>query len=194
MNAIMVLMQVGHEGDWTDRGLPELVTGYDRSAGPVAAGAGWMFDTGQSPVGDEWRLLVWTDLSNGAWQLDKPSAIVTPELYRAAVADRGTFRITGPSRRRPGLAPGPTTNKVRADQMDLGDRILVTADRRNAVGRPIGSWFVADRIEDNAVAVRITGTVIATSRDGQDMIAFRTPIGLIDAVLVSQPVIPVDEE
>jgi hypothetical protein len=37
VDTMMVLMQVGRDGDWTDRGVPEVVTGYDRGPGPIAA-------------------------------------------------------------------------------------------------------------------------------------------------------------
>lgn len=193
MDTIMVLMQVGHEGDWSNRGLPEVVTGYDRSPSPVAAGAEWMFDTQPAPIGDQWRLLVWSDVRQGSWDVAHPDAVVTPADYRAAIAERGLGRARSQGRRSK-LSVSPILRKVRAEAMELGDRVLVTTDKRNTpVPASSGPWFVADRLEDGCVAARITRLSV-TSYSDKDALTFWTPIGQIDRIPPAQPVIPVDEE
>lgn len=190
MDAILVLMQVGHEGDWSDRGVPEVVTGYDRSSSPAAAGAEWMFDTHSSPVGNDWRLLVWANVRTGSWSIENPDTVVTPAIYRAAVADRGAGR----QRRRPKLQPAPVTSKVRADQVDVGDLVLVTQDRRNSTVRgSSGPWFVANEVTENCVAARVKGHRVLT-RNQRDIITLVTPLGEIDQLPAGQPVIPVNED
>lgn len=193
VDAILVLMQVGHPGDWSDRGVPEVVTGYDRAASPAAAGAAWMFDHHPSPVGDDWRLLVWTDVRNGSWHHDKPDAVVTPSLYRAAIADRGLSREHS-RRRRPKLQPQTITNKVRVDQMEIGDIVLVTQDRQNtAVASTGGPWYIANRIDDGCVAARVKGVGVTTRNTG-NTITLNTALGNIGELPPGQPVIPVDED
>lgn len=193
MDAILVLMQVGHPGDWSDRGVPEVVTGYDRAADPAAAGAEWMFDHHPSPVGDDWRLLVWTDVRDGAWHHDKPDAVVTPSVYRASVAGRGLGRERS-RRRRPRLQPQPVTHKIRADQMEIGDMVLVTQDRRNtAVPSTGGPWYLANRIDAGCVAARVRG-IGETTRDKNITITLSTALGDIGELPPGQPVIPVDED
>lgn len=192
MDTILVLMQVGRGHDWTDRGLPELVNGYDRSGSPMTAGAEWMFDTHPAPIGDDWRLLVWTDIRNGTWHRDKPDAVVTPADYRAAIADRGLSRSHA-RRRRPRLE-ATVTLKRRAWEMELGDMVLVTTDKNNTtLPASTGPWYVADRTEPGCVAARISGEEVLTRGD-QEMISWRTPIGLVDRIPPMHPVIPVRPE
>ncbi len=193
MDAILVLMQVGHPGDWSDRGVPEVVTGYDRLTDPEKAGAEWMFDHHPSPVGDDWRLLVWTDVRDGAWDHDKPDAVVTPSLYRAAIAERGLGSARS-RRRRPKLQPQPITQKVRVDQMEIGDMVLATQDRHNTpVPGTGGPWYIADRIDDGCVAARISG-VGRTERAEDTSVTLYTALGTIGELPSGQPVIPVDED
>lgn len=193
MDAIMVLMQVGQPGDWTDRGVPEVVAGYDRAAGPVEAGAEWMFDHYPTPIGDNWRLLVWVDVRGKDWHYDNPDGVVTPALYRAAIADRGG-RGAHSRRRRPKLQPAPITHKVRVDQVGIGDMVLITKNRRNAAAPSTGGpWYVADRVETDCVAARIRGVGV-TTRDNGDTIMLRTALGDIGELPGKQPVIPVGED
>ncbi len=192
MDAIMVLMQVGHPGDWSDRGVPAVVTGYGHAAGPIEAGAEWMFDHHPSPVGDDWRLLVWTDVRSGAWHHDKPDVVVTPALYRAAIAGRGLSRERS-RRRHPTLKPQPITHKIRVDQLDIGDRVLVTQDRQNtAVPSAGGPWYLANQIDEGCVAAGIRQIGITTRSDNQT-ITLKTALGDIGELPLGQPVIPVDE-
>jgi hypothetical protein len=188
VDTMMVLMQVGRDGDWTDRGVPEVVTGYDRGPGPIAAAAEWMFDSQPGVIGDDWRLLVWTDVRGGAWDRDKPDAVLTGPLYRAAIAERHLR----PSRmRRARIAP--VTTKIRAAQVELGMQVLVTRDRRNAAVAGPGPWYLADRIEPDCAAARINGRAVLT-RGGRDIITFRTNIGEIGGNSSGVTVIPVDED
>lgn len=190
MDAILVLMQVGHENDWTDRGVPEVVTGYDRAASPEAAGAEWMFDHHPTPVGDDWRLLIWTGVRSGAWNPEKPDAVVTPGRYRAAIAERNLR----PSRiRRPKLVS--VTEKIRVDEVDVGDRVLVTQNRQNtAVRGSTGPWVLANTPGPDCVATRVRGHRVLTGNDDTTWITLVTSVGEIDRLPTWQPVIPVDEE
>jgi len=192
VDTILVLMQVGRDGDWTDRGLPEVVTGYDRADSPVVAGAEWMFDHHPSPVSDDWRLLVWANIRNGAWHRETPDAVVTPALYRASIADRGLSR--GNSRRRPGrLSAQPVISKIRADEVELGELVLLTCDVRNAAVRSAGAWHIADRDGAGCVAARVRRLSVMIRGD-QESISLVTGIGEIDRLPAGQPVIPVDED
>jgi hypothetical protein len=193
VDAILVLMQVGHEGDWSDRGVPEVVTGYDRSGTPAAAGAAWMFDHHPSPVGDDWRLLIWTKVRSEGWHIEKPDAVITPAMYRAAIAERGL----GPAhsrRRRPRLNPQPITSKIRVREVEIGELVLVTQDRNNTTApQSTGPWYIANRITADCVAVRVRG-LSNTTRGADVMIGLTTPVGEIDLLAADQTVIPVDED
>jgi hypothetical protein len=189
VDTILVLMQVGRGDDWSDRGLPEVVTGYDRAPSAVAAGAEWMFDNHPTPVGDDWRLLVWSKVRSGSWRRDRPDAVITPALYRAAIAERELR----PSRvRRPKMLP--VIGKIRVDQVEIGGQVLLTQDRSNAAARTGGRWFIASRNEPGCVAARVRGTNVLTRSDSTTTITLVTGLGEIGALAAGQPVIPVDED
>jgi hypothetical protein len=189
MDAILVQMQVGHDDDWTDRGVPEVVTGYDLAPTPAAAGAEWMYDHYPTPIGDDWRLLVWAKVRTRAWRRDRPDAVVTPPLYRAAVADRGAGRSR---RRRPKLQPA-IAHKTTAELVEVGDVVLLTRSLNNAAARTAGPWYVADRVEPDCVGARVRGIGVTTRRD-QATITLNTTVGVIEDLPGSQSVIPVHED
>jgi hypothetical protein len=188
VDTIVVLMQVGRDDDWSDRGVPEVVTGYDRASTAVAAGAEWMFDHHPSPTSDDWRLLVWAKVRNGAWRRDRPDAVVSPPLYRAAIADRA---IGYSRRRQPRLQP--VIDKIRVDQVDIGDQVLLTQNRQNAAARTASRWYIASRIEPGCVAARVRGTNVMTRKD-TTTITLVTGLGKIGELAGHQTVIPVDED
>lgn len=191
MDAIMVLMQVGHKGDWTDRGLPEVVTGYDRADDAAGAGIEWLYDHHPGALGDDWRLLVWTDVREKPYRRDRPTTVVGAAQYRAAVTDRGP----APSRTiRRRMLHSDLVHKVHAGAVDLGDRILITRrqDNTSALNSP-GPWFPANEDGKDAVAARVTGKAEMTWR-GKDVVTLITTAGELQLLWVGQPVIPVEEE
>jgi hypothetical protein len=189
MDAILVLMQVGREGDWTDRGLPEVVTGY-KTGSPTAAGAEWMFDHHSTVWDDSWRLLIWTNVRDGSWDHDHPDAVLTPALYRAAVAERG---LTPTRIRRPKV--NPVIAKIRAAEVKLGDRVLVTQNRVNSsVSSPGDAWHLADYPDRTCVAVRVNGRGDTLSQGKTTEICLRTSVGEIVGIPPSAAVIPVADE
>jgi hypothetical protein len=187
VDAFLVLMQVGRDGDWTDRGVPEVVTGYGKARGPRAAALQWLTDNYPNAIGDDWQLLVWTGLRDKPYLRDAPTVVVKPMELRALNAG---FRAHG--YRRQALRTSPVTEKVPATALDLGSWILVTQDRRNAALTGDGPWFLADAPGPDAVAVRITGTKVMNWR-GEDKITLITPVGELPTMPAGQPVIPADE-
>jgi len=187
----MVLMQVGHKGDWTDRGLPEVVPGYARAADAAEAGVEWLYDHHPNALGDDWRLLVWAEVRDKAYRRDRPTTIVTPEQYRTAVAERPSSSLR-PLRRR--MLHGDLVHKVPAGKVDLGDRVLITQRKANtsAIHSP-GPWFPANGDGKDAVAVRVTGKA-EMSWHGEDVVTLITTAGELKMLSVRQPIIPVDEE
>lgn len=191
MDAIMVLMQVGHKGDWTDRGLPEVVTGYDRAANATAAGIEWLYDHHPGALGDDWRLLVWADVRDQPFRRDRPTAVVDAAQYRAAIVDRGP----APSRTiRRRVLHSSLVHKIRAGAVELTDRILVTQRKANtSATRSPGPWFPASEDGKDAVAARVIGKAEMKWR-GEDVVTLITTAGELRMLSARQPVIPVDEE
>ncbi len=190
MDAIVVLMQVGRPGNWTDRGLPEVVTGYLTARTAVAAGAAWMYDTHAGVIGDDWRLLVWTNVRDGRWSTDKPDAIVTPGLYRAAIAER---HLPPLSMRRRQLEAPPVMMKIRADKVTLGMRVLVTSDKQSARVRRGGPWYAADFADGACVATRVNKIAVLT-RGETETLTLIAGVGDIGPLEPSDLVIPVEEQ
>lgn len=191
MDAIMVLMQVGHPGDWTDRGLPEVVAGYDRAADPAQAGIDWLYDHHPGALGDDWRLLVWADVRDRAYRRDRPTTVVTAAQYRDAVGDRAPVSSRTIRRR---VLRGDLVHKVHAGAMDLGDRVLITQKKANTSAiRSPGPWYPANAGGKDVVAVRVTGKKEMTWR-GEEVIILITTAGELPMLSAKQPVIPVDEQ
>lgn len=196
MDAILVLMQVGREGDWHDRGLPEVVTGYD-GADAHAAGLDWLAEN-HPDEGEDWRVLVWTGVRERPYDRDAPAAVVTPADYRAALAERGFGRA--PARRRPrrpwrvSAPAGAVVHKTAAGHVELGTPILITQDRDNTTADAApGPWFPAREAGGDVVVARVTGTATTTRRD-DEVITLMTPVGDLDMLAPNQPIIPVHDE
>lgn len=187
----MVLMQVGHEGDWSDRGLPEVVTGYDGATSAADAGIEWLYDHHPGALGDDWRLLVWAEVRERPYRRDRPTATVDAAQYRAAIRDRGPVPSRTIRRR---MLHSELLHKVPAGTVALTDRILITQRRDNtsALDSP-GPWFPANQDGGDAVAARVIGKAEMTWR-GKDVITLITTAGELRLLWVGQPVIPVDEE
>lgn len=194
MDAILLLMQVGREGDWTDRGLPELVVPSNPKVRDArSAGVEWLLEHNPGASANDWRLLVWTGVREHGWKRDEPAAIITPTEYRVAAgrAQRGQTTM-----RRRALRPERdrrVTVKIRVTEVDLGDRILVTQNRENTTAPYLaGPWYPANEPSDDTVSTRVTGVKTVTQR-GEQTITLITRAGELAGLGITQTVIPVEE-
>lgn len=193
MDAILLLMQVGRDGDWTDRGLPEVVTG-SRARDARAAGVQWLLDHHPSAPGNDWRLLVWAHVRDKPWSRDTPSAIITPSEYRMAAGrqrDGKSFTIRHPPLR--AERDALFTHKIEACELQLGDRILLTQEQANTTAPLLpGPWYPAHEPGDDTIAARVLGFSTMRWR-GKDVITLHTHLGFLPQLPANQSVIPVEE-
>ncbi len=190
MDAFVVLMQVGRDGDWTDRGLPEVVTGYDRADNIRDAALQWLLDHHPGASGDDWQLLVWDNVREQTYQHGRPTVIVKPMELQAA----GAGIHARSSARRGAPRAGRVVEKVRAELIELGEQILVTQQHTNTTAYSCpGPWYPANTISADAVAVRVSGRSTMTWR-GEEYLSLLTPVGELSKLSPKQPVIPIGDE
>ncbi len=192
MDAILVLMQVGQNNDWTDRGLPEVVTDFGRASTPADGGIEWLIDK-RPDAESHWRLLVW-ELTDQPYKRDKPDAIVTPEEFRVAAGKRRSNRSQ--VRRRAARLAVPTGRVVRKSPAGddlLGQTILITQDRsNNSAPQATGPWYVAAAPGRDAVAARVYR--VATVERGDTVnVQLITKVGAVGPLPMGHGVIPLEE-
>jgi hypothetical protein len=194
VDAILLLIQVGREGDWTDRGLPELVMPSNPKVRDArSAGVEWLLEHHPGASANDWRLLVWDRVRERPWKRDEPAAIITPTEYRVAIGRerRGESTI----RRRP-LRVERNRNvatKIAVTEVGLGDRILVTQNRENTAATQLpGPWFPANEPGEDTVSTRVTG-VSQLTRHGEQTITLITRAGELPGLSIDQSILPVEE-
>lgn len=191
VDAILVLMQIGHDGDWHDRGLPEVVTEYGRAKTPQAAGIEWLIENHPNANG-HWQLLVWA-LGAEPYDRAEPDAVVLPDHFQKAVARRRTVDRSRLRRKALRVPVGRVINKVRAGEGLLGTAILITQDRANSSAPDAkGPWYPAAAPGPDAVAVGVN-RVDELTRGDRQLVKLGTKAGLVGWMPLGHPVIPVEE-
>lgn len=191
VDAILVLMQVGHDGDWNDRGLPEVVTEYGRAKTPQAAGIEWLIENHPN-ANEHWQLLVWA-LGDQPYDRDHPDAVVRPEDFQKAVAKRRSTDRSRLRRRALRVPVGKVVHKVHATEDLLGTTILVTQDRANSSAPGAeGPWYPAAAPGPDVVAAGVN-RIDELTRGGRQLVKLGTKAGLVGWMPLGHPVIPVEE-
>lgn len=198
MDTILVLMQVGREGDWSDRGLPEVVSVDVPGDDPHQAGIDWVLDNHPQATGDDWRLLVWAGIGERAYHHDEPTTVVTPADYRAALAGpAGRRRAPRTARRRPprvDVAPGRVVHKEFATEHLLGRAVLLTQDQANTWAHECaGPWYPAHQPGPDVVAARVR-QFAELERPAGTYVRLGTTAGDVGWMPVGTAVIPADED
>lgn len=193
MGAILVLMQVGQNSVWSDRGVPEVVGGLAAGVTGQQAGIEWLYENHPNAAQEHWRLLVW-ELGEVRYQRNEPQAIITAADYQQAV--KGRERPSQPRSRRRSLQIGPSRSslaRILAGEDLLGRTVLITQDpTNNAAGHTRGPWYVAAAPGRDAVAARVH-RVMVTERSGRVTVSLGTKVGEIGPLPLGQGVIPVEE-
>lgn len=194
MDPILLLMQVGRDGDWSDRGLPELVTPSNPKVRDArSAGVEWLLEHNPGAAAHDWRLLVWDHIRDQPWKRDEPAAIITPEEFLVAIGRQQRGQTTIRRRALRVERDRTVAVKINVTEVELGDRILVTQDRTNTSAEQLpGPWYPANEPGDDTVATRVTGITNTTARN-QRVVTLVTRAGELPNLRGTQSVIPVEE-
>lgn len=183
-----MLMQVGQNNDWTDRGLPEVVTEFGRATKPAAAGVEWLLENHPNAE-DHWRLLIW-ELTDKPYDRDVPDVVLMPADFLAATARRRKPVVRRRARR---LALNKVTHKTPAGDELVGRTILITQDRTNcSASGAEGPWYAASAPGRDTVAVRVY-EVAVLERKGALTVQLDTKVGKVGWLPIGHGVIPVEE-
>lgn len=194
MDAILALVQVGQNNDWSDRGLPEVVTNFGKAGTAAQAGAEWMVQNHPSlAFGAHWRLLVWA-LTDRPYNRDEPDEVITPrDLQTGTLKRRSPAPPIRRRARRLTVPHGRVVHKAPAGDGLVGQTILITQDRsNNACAGADGPWYAAAAPGRDAVAARVYQ--VATLERGDTMLVrLGTKVGQIGWMPLGHGIIPVEE-
>jgi hypothetical protein len=193
VDAIVVLVQVGQNEDWSDRGLPVVVAADPDARDADEAGAAWLADNDPQVGADYWRLLVWVLMDGRTYDSEHPDTILLPEDYRRIVAGRKAAPALRPRRRILRVPTGGGLRRVQASEELLGATILVTQDAGNSsTAEAEGPWYPAAAPGQDVVAARVY-RVAELERGDRHLVRLGIRCGEVGWMPLGHGVIPVEE-